>query len=105
MPTTAPLSIRSIDPRGASRAMAFAMHGLEKRFDVIAANLANADTTGHKRLIPRSELFTQELASAKATDPAAPDRTVVRDFTQGDLLDTGDPMDVAIDGPGFFAVG
>ena len=104
MPTTAATSARSIDPRSAPRAMAFAMHGLEKRFDVIAANLANADTTGHKRLIARSELFTQELASAKAADPAAPDRTVVRDFTQGDLLDTGDPMDVAIDGPGFFAV-
>jgi flagellar basal body rod protein FlgG len=99
MPIPATTSARSIDPRSAPRAMAFAMHGLEKRFESIASNLANAETTGHKRLIARSELFTQELASAKATDG-----TVVRDFTQGDLLDTGDPMDVAIDGPGFFAV-
>lgn len=104
MPTTPATSARSIDPRSAPRAMAFAMHGLEKRFEVTASNLANAETTGHKRLIARTELFTQELASAKAADPSAPDRTVMRDFTQGDLVDTGDPMDVALDGPGFFAV-
>ncbi len=106
MPTTATAtatSIRSIDPRGAPRAMAFAMHGLEKRFEVVAANLANAETAGHKRLVARSELFTQQLAQAKAGDEKG-DRSVVRDFTQGDLIDTDDPMDVSLEGPGFFAV-
>ena len=101
MPTTATASARSIDPRSAPRAMAFAMHGLEKQFEVVAANLANAETAGHKRLVARGELFTQELARAKAGDERG---AVVRDFTQGDLIETDDPMDVALDGPGFFAV-
>jgi len=104
MPTTAPLSIRSIDPRGASRAMAFAMHGLEKRFEAVASNLANAETAGHKRLVSRSELFSNELAMAKSGDAPSGEASVLRDFSQGDLVDTGDPMDVAIQGPGFFAV-
>jgi len=104
MATPAAPSIRSIDPRGAPRAMAFAMRGLEKRFDVVAANLANAETAGHKRLLARSDLFTQELARATASDEKGRDRSVVRDFSQGDLVDTDDPMDVSIDGPGFFAV-
>jgi flagellar basal body rod protein FlgG len=93
----------AVDPRGATRAMAYAMHGLEQRFEVVAANLANSETSGHKRLVARAELFSQELDRANAAEASTPS-TVVRDFTQGDLVETGNPGDLALEGPGFFAV-
>lgn len=84
--------------------MAFAMHGLEKRYEVISANLANVQTAGHKRLIARASLFGEELGKAKSATGDDAGGTLVRDFSQGDLVDTGNPMELALDGPGFFAV-
>jgi len=103
--TPSPSAIASsIDPRGASRAIAFAMRGLERRFEAVSANLANAETSGHKRLIARSELFSQALTDAKSAEKPAASPSLTRDFSQGDLIDTGDPADLSLKGPGFFAV-
>src|SRR5215210_5206856 len=88
------------------------------RQDVLANNLANAETVGFKRNIP---LFQQRLTESQQrqmtgqgaswSDPlmerigggllASPTLT---DGTQGELEHTGSPMDVAIQGDGFFAV-
>src|SRR5271155_2051637 len=81
---------------------------LQRELDVAANNLANADTIGFK--------FEDMLASAdKATPPtkggvASTPVTfvtgdgVARDYSQGPLTQTGSPLDVAINGKGFFTI-
>ena len=64
-----------------------------KIVDVIANNLANAETTGFKRD------FGRILESATGFDVG----TAV-DLSQGDLIATRNDLDVAIQGSGFFAV-
>jgi flagellar basal-body rod protein FlgF len=103
MPSDITSDSGGIDSRGAAHAIGFAMRGLEQRFEIVASNLANAETVGHKRLIGRAESFAAELDRAK-NDAAAPSMPVVRDFSQGDLIASDDPSDLALNGPGFFAV-
>ncbi|HTY59143.1 MAG TPA: flagellar basal-body rod protein FlgF [Bacteroidota bacterium] len=76
------------------------------RMELIANNLANVNTTGFKR----DRLFVQMLKdSSQPTTNAAGDLTGVSvvqgiDFSDGSLRQTGNPLDVAIQGRGFFAV-
>jgi len=104
MPSDITSTSGAIDPRGASHAIAFAMKGLEQRFEIVASNLANAKTADHKRLVGRAESFSAELERALAGDEEPAAAPVLRDFSQGDLIASDDPSDVALNGPGFFAV-
>jgi flagellar basal-body rod protein FlgG len=63
--------------------------------DLIANNLANITTHGFKRSTQVQTTFPVPgtLVSATPTD-----------FTQGDLVQTGQDLDLAIDGEGFFTV-
>jgi flagellar basal body rod protein FlgG len=97
------------------------------RQDVIANNLANSETVGFKKDLP---LFQQRLTEAQqrrlprgggfpgsaptpmgSTNPLLeplgggtfPHPTVI-DTAQGELQPTGSPLDVAIEGKGYFAV-
>jgi flagellar basal-body rod protein FlgF len=76
---------------------------LTQRQDTIAHNLANVGTTG----------FRAELAAFRdvpVIGPGAPTRvssvetTTGSDFTPGGLEKTGNPLNAAVDGRGFFAV-
>lgn len=81
---------------------------LEKQLQVIANNLANVDTTAFKR----DDAFTNQLISATTllrdgtVDPTQQDVSdqTYTDFSQGPLQQTNNPLDVAIDGQGFFVV-
>lgn len=80
---------------------------LQHELDVIANNVANVDTAGFKL----ESLIVQSRPEAlPATDGGgsnitfAYDAGVVRDFRQASLKQTGAPLDVAIDGEGFFKV-
>ncbi len=81
---------------------------LQKKLEVIANNLANVNTTGFKR----DDAFANELISAGSilrsgtTDPSEKDisEQTTTDFAQGTLQETNNPLDVALDGQGFFAV-
>lgn len=80
---------------------------LRRELDIAANNMANVDTAGFKL----EDLMTR-------SDPAAPARNqgitrpvtfvmddgVARDFRQGAIRQTGGPLDVAIDGQGFFKI-
>lgn len=88
-----------------------AASGLRSRMealDVLANNLANAETSGYKTDHEFYGLYT----SAEAFDPIGsgfvPTLPVVEkqwtDFTQGTLTTTGNPLDVALAGRGFLAV-
>ena len=82
--------------------------GLKTRMDaldLLANNIANASTPGFKA----DREFYDVYASADALEGAQPQLIpdVSRkwtDFSQGSLTATGNPLDVAISGAGFFAV-
>jgi flagellar basal-body rod protein FlgF len=84
------------------------------RQDVIANNIANADTVGFKQELATFAERPPEAAAGPRTGPSDPNlggltgglflsRTLT-DFRPGSLVTTENPTDLAIDGPGFFVV-
>lgn len=94
------------------------MDAQQTRIDNIAHNLANVNTTGFKKSrVEFEDLVYQQLrvpGSATATTAEAPvgfeiglgTRPVgtARDFATGNLRSTSAPLDIAIEGRGFFQV-
>ncbi len=89
----------------------------ETKLDTIANNLANANTTGYKRQDAEFEdlLYqTVRAATPNAAGGAAPAGTQLgsgvrvvttsRAFAQGTIQQTGNPLDIAIEGSGFLSV-
>lgn len=74
-----------------------------KRLDYIANNLANVNTTGYKRMaMSFCDAFrNQEIGKAPMVSETRL-HTVDVDLTQGGLTMTGNPLDLAIEGRGFF---
>jgi flagellar basal-body rod protein FlgG len=86
-----------------------AASGLRSRMEtlsILANNLANATTTGYKN----DKEFYGLFASEDADNPSGSIQTLPTverqwtDFSQGTLQNTGNALDVALSGPGFFAV-
>jgi flagellar basal-body rod protein FlgF len=80
---------------------------LKRELDIVANNLANADTAGFK--VETLQVKTDSQAPARMADgPKALkfvlDDEVTRDFGQGAMQQTGGSFDLAIDGRGFFKV-
>ena len=94
------------------------MRAQETNMDVIANNLANVNTTGFKK----SKAEFQDLMYQYLVEPGAPTSestlapagiqvglgvktaSVAKVFSQGDLTSTGNQLDLAIEGDGFFRV-
>lgn len=81
---------------------------MRRYMDLIANNVANMNTTAYRR---EKVMFQEYLSQMSGTEnPTASevayvqDYGVRRDFTQGPLITTSNPLDVAISGEGFFAV-
>jgi flagellar basal-body rod protein FlgF len=93
-----------------SHAMYTALSGAvaeERRLETITDNFANSDTAGFKS----QRLTYREVAAAQGElDPRQTPHIQVEiaatqtDFTQGTVRHTNAPLDVALRGPGFFAV-
>ena len=78
----------------------------EQAMNNVSANLANISTTGFKknRISFASVLRgTQQTAEANGKNMARI-RTISTDFSQGGMQTTSRPLDVAIDGEGFYKV-
>ena len=80
-----------------------------RAMDVIANNIANASTPGFKREAAKFEEFVAMMRPAEGQTGMQPvsfvkDAGVMRDTSQGNLEQTGATYDVAIAGPGYFAV-
>lgn len=71
------------------------LKALGREFDIIAHNLANVSTAGYKR---RCSSFSSALADQENA------KTSALDFTQGNLVETGRTLDVALYGKGFFVI-
>jgi flagellar basal body rod protein FlgG len=75
---------------------------LEKEFDIIAHNMANASTVGFKR---RCNSFTKALAAQGSSLGEGADAVPgTFDFSQGTLVQTDRTLDVALYGKGFFVI-
>src|SRR5919204_3475006 len=81
------------------------------RQDQIANDLANSSTSGYKsdRSSQRSfgDLLLQNSASGEPIGPLGLGTTIARtvtDLSQASIRDTGEPLDFAIEGTGFFQV-
>ena len=78
---------------------------LEKRLEIVSNNVANVGTTGFKKSFPLYNGLNDPQVGLQGSSVAfeAFDR-IVTDFTPGPVRDTGRPLDLAIEGEGFFAV-
>lgn len=78
---------------------------LTQEFNIITHNLANVSTVGYKR---RCNSFSQSLQAqqAKALGDSSVNTglSTTFDFSQGDIVQTGRPLDFAINGNGFFLI-
>jgi flagellar basal-body rod protein FlgF len=87
--------VDSIGPNAACQ------EALATQFDTIAHNLANSNTSGYKRLL--CDFISQSAPGAVGGPPGVIAKTS-HDFSQGALVQTDRPLDVAIQGQGFFVL-
>lgn len=87
---------------------AAAMISLQLKQEITANNLANANTTGYKKdgvfrkyLIDHNTILRRNATDFRNIEDV--DEVLVN-FRQGSIQPTGNPLDTAIDGDGFFAV-
>ena len=90
----------------------------EKRMDVVTNNMANADTTGYKKIDATSQSFARQLAVKIDDNTEGPNikrgiggvalgtkiGETFYDMSQGGFRETGDVYNVAIGGTGFFTI-
>lgn len=90
-------------------AAAAGMAAQQDRIDAVSNDIANVNTTGYKRtrVAFRDLVYTE---AGMATNPGVRDGSgaaatfLGRGVAQGPLLDSPNPIDVAISGPGYLAV-
>lgn len=84
--------------------------GLQRQMDVLANNMANINTTGFKAEAILFEAFDMPVARERAFTAAdqpltfANDWATMHDLSAGAIVETGNPLDVALQGEGFLAV-
>jgi len=81
---------------------------LQRMLDVAANNIANQDTIGFKVEQLMSHTYPMSPPSSPgvslATVNYVQDASLARDFSQGEVSQTGNPYDLALQGNGFFTV-
>ena len=93
------------------------MYNEQKRMDVVSNNMANADTTGYKKMGTTSQSFDEALAvSIHDRDTRYSRRSIgtlnggvkigetYTDYSQGSLKATDATYDIALGGSGFFTI-
>ncbi|MEP1422322.1 MAG: flagellar hook-basal body complex protein [Erythrobacter sp.] len=78
------------------------MRGGERRIEIAAQNTVNSETPGYKARIAFSEV--QSEANSSTSDLNAPQVRFAHNNTQGAIFDTGEALDLAVDGTGYFLV-
>lgn len=88
-----------------------ALKAQSNALELIANNVANINTTGYRAQLPS---FQSLLVEGRNSTPGNGWSRLVNQFavldsarldlTEGNLQRTGNPLDLALDGPGFFAV-
>jgi flagellar basal-body rod protein FlgG len=73
----------------------------ERRHELIANNLSNAQTAGFKKDVP---VFHRIFSEAFSSYQLGEFETSVTSFQQGELQATRNPLDLAVEGEGFFKI-
>jgi flagellar basal body rod protein FlgG len=76
------------------------MRGGERRIEIAAQNTVNAETPGYKAQIAFSEV--QAEANSSISEANLPQTQFEHNTAQGAIFDTGETLDLAIDGAGYF---
>jgi len=83
------------------------LNAAARNLDVIGNNVANANTVGAKTARAEfADVYANSLsgASGNTVGIGVTVATVAQQFTQGDIATTNNPLDVAINGAGFFEI-
>ena len=81
------------------------MAAQERRLDAVSNDIANVNTAGYKKVrIGFRDLVYQEKPGGVSTGSGAAVTQLGRGSQQGNLQQTGQPFDLAIQGEGFFRV-
>jgi flagellar basal-body rod protein FlgG len=83
------------------------MRARMESLDMLANNIANSETGGYKTDREFYSLYTSEEAKAQGGDDAATLPVIEKaytDYSQGTMRTTSNPLDLGIQGKGFFAV-
>lgn len=83
------------------------MQARMQSLDIVANNIANASTGGYKNDSEFYTVFTSEAADADGEDVPTTLPMIQKhwtDFSQGTLESTNNPLDLGLQGSGFFAV-
>jgi flagellar hook protein FlgE len=83
------------------------LNAAQKHIAVTSHNIANVGTTGFRGSRAEfADIFTQSPFSVARTTAGAGTQIarVAQDFSQGSVVGTGNRLDMAIEGPGFFAL-
>jgi flagellar basal-body rod protein FlgF len=76
---------------------------LQRAIDIVANNVANSSTTGFKREGIEFDTLLSQPAPDETIDFVV-DRATYRDTSAGPISPTGNPLDLAIQGAGYFQV-
>lgn len=76
---------------------------MQRHMEIIANNIANASTPGYKS---EQLMFVEFLAQTESGETVSyvQDLAVARDFSEGDMTQTGNSLDVAIHNEGWFVI-
>ena len=77
---------------------------VRRQLDTVANNLANANTPGFKAERLMFVEYLSKSPDGKNRMHFVQDLASARDHSQGTMEKTGNPLDVAVDGPGWFVV-
>lgn len=72
----------------------------ERQVEIAGQNISNVTTPGYKRRISFSNLVSEPIRNI----PPNTQPSIITDISAGKLINTARPLDMAISGPGFFAV-
>ncbi|MEW6591925.1 MAG: flagellar hook-basal body complex protein, partial [Pseudomonadota bacterium] len=81
------------------------LNAAAKNLDVIGNNVANSSTVGFKQSQAQfADVYASSLTGAGGSNIGIGTKlaTVAQQFTQGNITSTNNPLDVAINGGGFF---
>jgi len=81
------------------------IEALTQEFEIITHNLANVSTVGYKRRCNAfSKILDEQPGEVETYSPGSVELNWALDFSQGNIVETGRPLDVAPHGKGFFVI-
>ena len=82
------------------------LNGSAKALEAIGNNISNANTVGFKQANPQfADVFASSISGAGSSSQVGIGtsvKSITQEFTQGNITSTNNPLDIAINGNGFY---